>query len=143
MQRILNALDGFSEWSGRLVAWLTLAMVLVTFGTMTMRLTLATWTGTMPTRMQVIGMASKRSPLTVMNTCLEMRTAVMHSLRPIVTAGTTQGPQIAHGTMISMTRMRRCTLAVQVTGIMTELYQTTLVIGMVSLATVPHTANMS
>ena len=30
MQRLIAVLDGFSEWTGRAVAWLTLAMVLVT-----------------------------------------------------------------------------------------------------------------
>ncbi len=31
LSRINNALDNFSEWTGRILAWLTLVMVLVTF----------------------------------------------------------------------------------------------------------------
>jgi TRAP-type mannitol/chloroaromatic compound transport system permease small subunit len=37
MQRILMLLDDLSEWTGRAVAWLTLAMVLVTFAVVVAR----------------------------------------------------------------------------------------------------------
>lgn len=37
LQRIANGIDLLSEWSGRLVAWLTLAMVLTTFTVVVLR----------------------------------------------------------------------------------------------------------
>ncbi|WP_373290887.1 TRAP transporter small permease subunit [Marinobacterium nitratireducens] len=37
LNRLVRVLDGFSEWSGRLISWLTLFMVLVTFVIVVMR----------------------------------------------------------------------------------------------------------